>query len=93
MFFRKMFYVFFGCVMGFMAANFIFVPNSMAQLGLKDSGFAVTEMEGMVPASYGKLIAVSGLYLYFQGDDGTIYIVTQHTSKQFDPNVTVIKRS
>ncbi len=93
MVFKKMFYMFFGCVLGFMAANFIFVPNLMAQLGSKSSAFTVTAMEGTVPASYGKLIAVSGLYLYFQGDDGVIYIVMQHSSSQFDPNVTIIKRS
>lgn len=94
MLFRKMLYLFSGCMMGFMAALLFCAPDSMAQFtSSMSSAFKVTEMEGSVPAKYGKLIAVSGLYLYFQADDGTIYIVRQHTSTQFDSTVTVIKRN
>ncbi|MFH1691266.1 MAG: hypothetical protein ABIC68_01650 [Candidatus Omnitrophota bacterium] len=93
MVFKKMLYMFFGCVVGFMLASFLFAPDLMAQFAGRPVSFRVTEMEGAVPASYGKLVAVSGLYLYLQAEDGTIYIVKQHTSNQFDPEITVIKRS
>lgn len=93
MVFKKMFYMFFGCVVGFTAAALFFTPDLMAQFTTRSSAFKVTEMEGSVPASYGKLVAVSGLYLYLQAEDGTIYIVRQHTTNQFDPNITVIKRT
>lgn len=90
---KKMLYMFFGCVVGFMVASFLFAPDLMAQFGSKGDSFKVVEMEASVPASYGKLVAVSGLYLYLQAENGTIYIIKQHTVDQFDPNITVIKRS
>ncbi|MFH1381043.1 MAG: hypothetical protein ABIH57_02600 [Candidatus Omnitrophota bacterium] len=93
MVFKKMLYMFFGCVVGFMIASFLFAPDSMAQFGSGSSSFKVVEMEAPVPASYGKLIAVSGLYLYLQAENGTIYIIKQHSVSQFDPNITVIKRN
>ncbi len=90
---KKMLYMFFGCLVGFVFASFIFASDLLAQFSSRSTTFTATEMEGAIPASYGKLIAVSGLYLYLQSDDGTIYIVKQHTTNQFDPNITVIKRS
>ena len=89
---KKMLYVVFGFVIGFMFANAFFIPELLAQYGAKATGFSEEAMQPSVPKEYGKLVAVSGIDLYFQGNDGTVYIVRPHTGNALDSRVTVIKR-
>lgn len=94
MVFKKVLYVVFGFVFGFAIANLVSVPELMAQYGSsKNSGaFEESAMEPLVPASYGKLVAISGIDMYFQGADGNVYIVKPRSGNTLDTRVTVIKR-
>ncbi|OIO35632.1 MAG: hypothetical protein AUJ74_05275 [Candidatus Omnitrophica bacterium CG1_02_44_16] len=94
MVFKKVLYVVFGFVVGFAIANIVSVPEIMAQSGFsKNSGvFEESAMEPPVPASYGKLAAISGIDMYFQGENGNVYIVKPRSSSTLDTRVTVIKR-
>lgn len=90
---KRVLYGIFGFVIGFVVANVFFIPELMAQLGGKSSGaFSEDVMEPSVPKSFGKLVGVSGIDLYFQGEDGSVYIVKPRTSGELDTRVTVIKR-
>jgi hypothetical protein len=95
MVFKKVLYVVFGFVLGFAIANIINVPELLAQYGSSKSSGAFEEsaMEPSVPASYGKLVAISGIDMYFQGADGNVYIVKPRTGNTLDTRVTVVKRS
>ena len=95
MVFKKVLYVVFGFVLGFAIANVLSVPELMAQYGSsKNSGvFEESVMEPSVPSSYGKLVAISGIDMYFQGADGNVYIVKPRSSGSLDTRVTVIRRS
>ena len=92
---KKVLYCVFGFVLGFAIANIVSVPELLAQYGFsKNSGaFEELAMEPLVPASYGKLVAISGIDMYFQGDDGNVYIVKPRTGQTLDTRMTVIKRS
>lgn len=94
MVFKKVLYVVFGFVFGFAIANIVSVPELFAQFGSsKNSGvFEESAMEPLVPASYGKLVAISGIDMYFQGADGNVYIVKPRTGGTLDTHVTVVKR-
>jgi hypothetical protein len=89
MVFKKVLYGVFGLVLGFAAANAVFIPVLRAESG---SAFNEKAMDGRVPAKYGKLVTISGTSFYFQGDDGTVYILKQRTNNEFSSDVTVIKR-
>jgi hypothetical protein len=91
---KKIMYVLFGFVLGFIATNAFFVPELMAQYGLGASGttFSVTEIRPAVPAGYGNLVAVSDLKFYFQDKDGNIHILSQRTPTEWNTQITVIKR-
>jgi len=91
---KKVLYVVFGFVFGFAIANIVSVPELMAQYGFSKSsgGFEESVMEPSVPASYGKLVAISGIDMYFQGTDGNVYIVKPRTGQTLDTHVTVVKR-
>lgn len=92
---KKVLYVVFGFALGFAIANIVNVPELMAQYGSsKNSGvFEESAMEPAVPASYGRLVAISGIDMYFQGADGNVYIVKPRTGTTLDTRVTVVKRS
>ena len=87
----KVFYVVFGVVVGFMTASAFFTPELKAQWGT--SSFKEEAMESSLPAKYGKLVAVSGIIMYFQAEDGSVYIVKPRTNTELDSSVTVIRRS
>ncbi|HAJ57150.1 MAG TPA: hypothetical protein DCL35_05210 [Candidatus Omnitrophica bacterium] len=93
MVFKKAFYIFFGFIMGIVAANVFFSQEVMAQYGGGKSGaFSEDDMTPEIPSSYGRLVAVSGIEMYFQGEDGSITIVKPRTRRELDTNVVVIKR-
>ncbi len=89
---KKMLYVSLGFVCGFLANSFL-IPELSAQYGGSSTGsFQETSMQPNVPAEYGKLIAVSGIDLYFQADNGNVYIIKPRTDTTLSSGVTVIKR-
>lgn len=57
-----------------------------------NSKFTETVVKPSVPGRYGRLVAVSGIDMYFSADDGTVYLVRPRTNGQLDTSVTVIKR-
>jgi len=81
-------------VFGFAVANIVNVPELLAQYGSSRSSGAFEEavMEPAVPSSYGRLVAISGIDMYFQGTDGNVYIVKPRSSGTLDTRVTVVKR-
>lgn len=91
---KKWFYVLLGFAIGFIVANAFFAPELMAQYGQWVSGgsFKETELKPSIPSSYGNLVSVSNLKFYFQGTDGSIYILEQRTPTEWNSQVTVIKR-
>jgi serine protease inhibitor len=90
---KKMLYGLFGFALGFVAATAFFLPELKAQSAFSGAGsaFQESQMQPSLPAKYGKLIAVSGIDLYFQGNDGTVYIVKPRTGNVLDTQVTMIK--
>ena len=90
--FKKMLYVVAGFVFGFIFTSAFFIPELRAQWG---SGITLNEkiMQPTLPANYGKLVGVSGITMYFQAENGNVYIVNPRTDIELDPAVTVIKRS
>lgn len=93
--FKKVLYVVFGFTLGFIVANAFSIPELMVRCGFAEGSGAFEEsaMEPLVPASYGKLVAISGIDMYFQGADGNVYIVKPRTGSTLDTRVTVVKRS
>ena len=89
--FKKMLYVVAGLVFGFIFSSAFFIPELRAQWG----GISLNEkmMQPTLPANYGKLVGVSGITMYFQAENGNVYIVNPRTDNELDPTVTVIKRS
>ena len=87
--FRKMLYVLAGFVIGFVAATF-FSASLFAQMGSKS--YTEDAFSSNIPSNYGRLVGVSGLSMYFEASDGTIYIVRQRTQNDMDSRVSVIKR-
>ncbi len=91
---KKIFFVLFGFTLGFIVSNAFFIPELRAQYGFSGGDtFQETEMRPPLPAKYGKLVGISGIDLYFQGADGTVYLVKPRTQDALDTHVTVIKRS
>jgi hypothetical protein len=91
--FKKVLYGLTGLMIGFFLASAFFMPELKAQTwGVGSSTFTETTMKNSIPASYGNLVAIFELGMYFQAQDGTIRIVKPRTGSEFDPNVTVIKR-
>jgi len=93
---RKVLFIVVVFFFGFIMAGVFFSPESWAQYvsgAGAASGYDEVAMTSKVPSSYGNLVAISGIYLYFQGDDGTIYILKQRTQSELDSRVVVIKRS
>ncbi len=88
---KKLFYFVIVFAIGFLMSGFL-SSVSFAQLGAGSGYFSEEEMDTKIPSRYGNLVAISGIYLYFQGPDGTIYILKQKTQSQLDSNVVVIKR-
>jgi hypothetical protein len=88
---KKILFILFGFVFGFFVASAFFLPELKAQFGSSGT-FEEADMQPLVPAKYGKLVAVSGIDLYFQGADGSVYIVRPHTDKVLGTQVTVIRR-
>ena len=88
---KKMLYVVVGLAFGFIFTSAFFIPELRAQWG----GINLNEktMQPPLPANYGKLVGVSGITMYFQAENGNVYIVNPRTDNELDPTVTVIKRS
>jgi len=89
--FKKMLYVVVGFVFGFIFTSAFFIPELRAQW--ESSSLNEMAMQSLLPAKYGKLVGVSGITMYFQADNGNVYIVKPRTDTELDPAVTVIKRS
>ena len=87
---KNVFYILIGFLIGLVFAGVFSVVSVRAQLS---SSFDEEEMSPAVPVTYGKLVAVSGLDLYFQANDGTVHIVRPRTNKELESRVTVIPRS
>ena len=91
---RKILYGLFGFVVGAVVMNTFMFSESRAQFDTDSPAkFQETIMEPRLPARYGSLVAVYDINLYFQSQDGTIYIVKPLRGNEVDTNVTVIKRS
>ncbi|MBI5872882.1 MAG: hypothetical protein HZB36_01905 [Candidatus Omnitrophica bacterium] len=91
--FKKMLYGMAGLVVGFVVASTFFPLESMAQYGLGGSGgFSEEVMTPEIPAKYGRLVAISGIDMYFQSDDGSVYIVKPRTQSEFNTRVSVVRR-
>lgn len=89
--FKKMLYVVVGLAFGFIFTSAFFIPELKAQWG--GNSFSETAMQSLLPAKYGKLVGVSGITMYFQAENGDVYIVKPRTDTELDPAVTVIKRN
>jgi hypothetical protein len=88
---KKVLYVLLGFALGFFVASAFFIPELQAQW--ENGAFNEGTMRPSVPAKYGKLVAVSGIIMYFQAENGNVYIVKPRTDTELDPAVTLIKRS
>jgi len=81
-----------GClVAGIFSARFLEAESAFTNPGSKDYSFE--SMTPPIPASFGSLVAVSGINLYFQGANGVIYVVKPRSGNTFDSQVTMIPRS
>jgi hypothetical protein len=90
---KKIIYGMFGFVLGFLVASTFFMAESKAQFdGDADAAFQEDIMTPHLPGKYGQLIAVYDINMYFQAQDGTIYIVKPLRGSQLDTHVSVIKR-
>jgi hypothetical protein len=90
---KKLILVLAGFVAGFLAASFVSLPSVGAQTAFGNSGLIQESISPSLPASYGKLAAVSGSTLYFQGDDGRVYLVRPKNMNSLESDVRVIERS
>ncbi len=88
---KRILWVIFGFVSGFMVASGFFVPELRAQW-TQNSGFKETLMSPAVPKSYGTLKAVQDLKMYFEGEGGNIYIIEPQNAGKLSSEVKVIKR-
>ncbi len=79
-------------VLGIVGGMVLFSSNIFAQYTMLTK-YNEEAMASKVPSSYGRLIAVSGIYFYFQNEDGTIYILKQRNQSEFESRVVVINRS
>lgn len=80
-------------VMGFAAGLFLafafLVPRTFAEYG---AGLNLSSIQPPVPKDYGRLVAVSGIFYYFQAEDGKVYVLKLRTDTQWDNRVSVIER-
>lgn len=90
---KKIVFIVAGFVAGFLVASLVTLPSARAQMSFERSEFELDTIEPALPASYGKLVAVSGATMYFQGDDGAVYIVKPRTTGTLDTEVRVIERA
>ena len=88
--FKKSSYMLMGFLMGLVVASVFAVKEVKAQWG---DSFSEDTLKPPVPGSYGTLVAASGQDMYFQKEDGTLYIVRQRTSGRLETRVSVITRS
>ena len=89
---KKAMLVALGFLVGFLVANMMPLPSVGAQMAFEGSDFEVENIEPDLPASYGRLVAVSGATMYFQSDNGSVYIVKPRNSSLLDTDVRVIER-
>jgi len=93
---KRMVYVLSGFVLGALVAGIFSARSLEAQslFGAKQKGekFSYENMTPPVPARFGYLVAVSGIDLYFQGENGTVYIVKPRSGNSLDTQVSVIPR-
>jgi hypothetical protein len=91
---RKIVYVMFGFAMGFVFS--LFVPELGAQYGDTWGGSSKSFDEKIgttpIPAKYGDLVGIQGTLLYFQGKDGTVYLMRQRSDSEMEKRVVVIPR-
>lgn len=92
---RKFMIGLFGFVLGFCVSSIFSIPDLLAQHATWAQGERLQQnpMESAIPKSYGDLKAVSGIEMYFQGEDGTIYIVEPRTAEKLKTEVKVIHRN
>ena len=93
---KKGLYVLMGFVLGCLAAGifsarFLEAQSAFTETGSKDYSFE--SMMPSIPASFGRLVAVSGINLYFEGQNGVVYVVKPRSGNTFDSQVTMIPRS
>lgn len=70
------------------------VGETRAQFDQDGGGFQMSRMSPPLPGKFGKLVAVSGIDMYFMNDnDGTVYLVHPKTGTQLDTTVTMVPRS
>ncbi len=93
---KKARYVVVGFVVGCLVAGIFSARLLEAQSIFGDKGksdnFSYDRMQPPLPAHFGHLVAVSGINLYFQGQDGAVYIVRPRSGNNLDTQVTVIPR-
>ncbi len=88
-------YILVGFVLGCLGTGIFSARALEAQSAFSkgSEGFSYDKMQPPVPASFGYLVAVSGINLYFQGDNGTVYIVKPRSGNNLDTQVAVIQRT
>ncbi|MGE5279328.1 MAG: hypothetical protein ACM3L6_01105 [Deltaproteobacteria bacterium] len=94
---RRTLYLATGFILGFLAAGIFSARMREAQAAIgidaESTGFSFDRMEPAVPASFGRLVAVNGIDLYYENQDGTVYIVKPRSGNSLDTRVTMIPRS
>ncbi len=87
-------YIWVGFVVGCLVAGIFSARALEAQsaFGKSSGGFSYDKMQPPLPASFGHLVAVSGINLYFEGENGAVYIVKPRSGNNLDTQVTVIQR-
>jgi len=94
---NKAFYGVTGFVLGCLVAGIFSARILEAQSAFGDKrkgdNFSYEKMQPPVPAYFGYLVAVSGINLYFQGENGTVYVVKPRSGNSLDTQVTVIPRA
>ena len=81
-----------GCLVAGIFSARLLEAQSMFGDKKKGENFSYDKMQPSLPASFGYLVAVSGINLYFQGQDGTVYIVKPRSGNSLNTRVTVIPR-
>ncbi len=92
---RKMGYGIVGFVLGCLACGIFSARALEAQSAFSKGtgGYSFDTMQPPLPASFGQLVAVSGINLYFQGEGGMVYVVKPRSGNALDTQVTVIPRA
>ncbi|MFA5038429.1 MAG: hypothetical protein WC732_01975 [Candidatus Omnitrophota bacterium] len=87
---KKIMYVAMGFLTGVLS---VWAAGELrAQFDDESGGYRESVVRPALPAKYGKLVAVSGIDMYFSDQNGNVYLVRPKNNGQMDTSVTVIRR-